>query len=166
MEIGSKSLASLKLIDEGILFHNRGLTITFLACIAAFCMLFLAKDGDMAAILFADSFFGQGSSHPVFNGDGLDGGAQLVKDNIGDVGIVVEGSIITTIIFIIRYVLIFAGILALFAFIWAGFLYITTFINEENNETAKKVMLYAAIGILLIIFSWVIVDFLTTFDIS
>ena len=159
-----KTLAFSRLLEEGIFFHNTQITLAVLACFAAVCVLLVTGDGNMSALLFADSFFNQGSSHPVFSGEGLEGGAQLVKDNIAGVGIIEEGNIIQTIIFIIRYVLIFAGILALFAFIWAGVLYITTFMNEENTETAKKVMMYAAIGILLIIFSWVIVDFLTTFD--
>ena len=158
-------------VEDTFLFTYSPVTIAFLACCSAVIIALLSANGSLFALvdtqfLVANSFFGQGSSTPVFNGSGLEGGAQIVKDNIQGVGIIEEGNIIQTIIFIIKYVLIFAGLLALFAFIWAGFLYITTFLQEENTETAKKVMMYAAIGILIIIFSWVIVDFLTTFDID
>lgn len=165
-QIQRKTQAALRLFEDSFFFAYPPLTYACIGLFSALCMMLAFEGGNMIPLMYADSFFGAGSSDPVFSGDGLQGGAQIVKDNIDGVGIVEEGSLIETIIFIIRYVLIFSGILALFAFIWAGFLYITTFVSEENHETAKKVMLYAAIGLLLIIFSWVIVDFLTTFDLE
>ncbi len=154
---------ALQLVEKTFFFHDFSLSLLTISVIASF--FFLTVSADISTILTAE-LFGEGSTEVVFSGDGLQGGAKLVQDNIEGTGIVEEGSIIDTIIFIIKYVLIFAGILALFAFIWAGFLYITTFINDENTESAKKAMLYAAIGLIIILFSWIIVDFLTTFDIN
>ena len=149
---------SFTLFEEIFLCKNIPLTLCVLGIFSA-CILSMHDPSFLSA-----SLFGSGGSEPVFSGGGLDEGAQLVQDNIEGTGLVDEGSIIDVVIWIIKFILIFAGILALFAFIWAGFLYITTFVNDDNHETAKKVMLYAAIGILIIIFSWVIVQFLTTFE--
>ena len=51
------------------------------------------------------------------------------------------------------------SIFAFVAFLWAGFLYITSFASEENNEKAKKIMTYAAIGIIVILLSYILTDF-------
>lgn len=136
-------------------FHEKFLFAAFSMIVAAFAIYFLK---DMPATLFS------ADTTQVFSGSGIDGGAKIVKQNIGGLGIVESDSVIETVIWLIKWVLIISGILAVFAFIWAGMLYITSFVNEENNETAKKVMIYTSIGIIIIILSWTIVNFLTTFE--
>lgn len=101
---------------------------------------------------------------PVFSGGGLQEGAKIVQDNISGTGLVEDGSLVDTIIWGIKWLLVIAGILAFLAFLYAGFLYITTYLNDKNPETAKKAMINAAIGIIIIVFSWVIVNFLTTLE--
>ncbi len=103
---------------------------------------------------------------PVFSGGGLQEGAQIVKDNIEGTGLVEDGNLVQTIIWAVKWLLIISGILAFVAFLYAGFLYITSYINDKNPETAKKAMINTAIGIVIIIFSWVIVNFLTTLQFS
>ncbi len=50
------------------------------------------------------------------------------------------------------------GVIAFVAFVWAGFLYVTSFANEENNEAAKKTIIYTSIGIIVILISYAAVD--------
>lgn len=129
-------------------------------------ILFFQHSSDVAVIALQAELFGAGSSAPVFEGSGLQGGAELVENEIkgSGTGIIEEGSLIKAIIFVIKYLLIFSGILALFAFLYAGFLYIKSFGDDGDTDTAKSAMINAAIGIIIILFSWVVVDFLTTFD--
>jgi hypothetical protein len=101
-------------------------------------------------------------TEPVFSGGGLRSGLDILGHYIPGLGVIESGSVIGTVFFLIKVLLVIAGLLAFIAFIWAGFLYITTFIKEDNNETAKKVMIYAAIGIIVILLSYTIVHFLAT----
>lgn len=121
-----------------------------------------------ASIIALIAFFGVsyslGASTPVFNGGGLQEGAEIVRDNIEGTGLVEEGNLVETIIWGIKWLLVISGVLVFIAFLYAGFLYITTYINDKNPDAAKKAMTNAAIGILIIIFSWVIVQFLTTLE--
>lgn len=148
----------LNLINDMFFFGSTKLTIATIFCLSAFFILFISNN--ISNILLADA--DAPTTEVVFSGSGLQGGAKLVEDNIEGTGIVESGSIVDTIIFVVKFVIVVAGILAFIAFIWAGFLYITTFMNDDNTEQAKKTMIYAALGILIILFSWVIVDFLTT----
>ncbi len=118
----------------------------------------------MVRVLNVADLFGSGTSDPVFEGEGLQGGAHLVQEKIegSDLGIAEEGSLMDTILFVIKYLLIFAGVIALFAFLYAGFRYITSFGSDVDG--AKEAMINAAIGILIILFSWVIINFLITFN--
>jgi hypothetical protein len=102
------------------------------------------------------------NTEPVFSGGGLRSGLDILGQYIPGLGVIESGSVIGTVFFLIKVLLVIAGLLAFIAFIWAGFLYITTFIKEDNNETAKKVMIYAAIGIIVILLSYTIVHFLAT----
>lgn len=51
---------------------------------------------------------------------------------------------------IIFYFLSFAGILAVFAVVYSGYMYISSFGNEEKTEKAKKNLVWAIIGTLII----------------
>lgn len=106
------------------------------------------------------------ATETVFTGGGLQEGAKIVQENIQGTGLVEEGSLVDTLIWGIKWLLILSGILAFIAFLYAGFLYITTYFNDGNPETAKNAMINAAIGILIIVFSYVIVNFLTTLEFS
>ncbi len=113
---------------------------------------------------FQAELFGSGSTAPVFEGEGISGGAKLVQTEIegSNLGIAETGSLMDSIIFVIKYLLIFSGIIALIAFLYAGFRYITSMGGEV--DVAKDAMINAAIGIVIILFSWVIINFLITFD--
>lgn len=106
----------------------------------------------------------RGATEPVFSGGGLKRGLEILSGYIPGLGIIESGSIIETVFYLIKIVLILSGLIAFIAFLWAGVLYLTTFLKADNNETAKKVMIYAAIGILVILLSYAIVHFLTTLN--
>ncbi|MBU1089570.1 pilin, partial [Patescibacteria group bacterium] len=59
---------------------------------------------------------------------------------------------------IINWVLLFLGLIATGFLIYGGFLYITSAGNDENINKAKKLITYAAIGIVVILISAVLVN--------
>ncbi len=141
--------------------RRKSVVLLIVVC-ALFLLLFL--NTDFSVISIQAELFGVGNTPPVFEGEGISGGAKLVQEKIegSNLGIAEEGSLMDTIIFVIKYLLIFSGVIALIAFLYAGFRYITSM--GEDVEVAKDAMINAAIGIIIIIFSWVIINFLITFD--
>jgi hypothetical protein len=105
--------------------------------------------------LFAGYFL---KADTVFNGPGLDGGLAILRPELSGTGIENTSSLVTAILFWVKIVLILAGVFAFVSFVWAGFLFITTFANEENNEKAKKIMIYSGIGIIVIILSYALTN--------
>lgn len=63
---------------------------------------------------------------------------------------------------IVNFFLGFLGLLAVIMVIYGGFLYVSSAGNEENVNKAKKILLYAAIGIIVIIVSFVLVQTILT----
>lgn len=59
---------------------------------------------------------------------------------------------------IINFFLSFLGILAIAMIIYAGFLYVTSMGDDGNSEKAKKIILYAIIGLLVVLASYAIVN--------
>lgn len=59
---------------------------------------------------------------------------------------------------VILILLSLSAVLALAALIWAGFLYITSFTNEENVKKAKTVALYAIIGLIFMVVAFLIIQ--------
>lgn len=59
---------------------------------------------------------------------------------------------------IINFFLTFLGLLAVIMVIYGGFLYVSSAGNEENVNKAKKILLYAVIGIVVIIVSFALVN--------
>jgi len=107
-----------------------------------------------------------GASAPVFNcpeGEcGADAGLKKLFDSLGGTGIIQGDSLIEVILKVVNVALTILGTIAFVAFVWAGALYILAFMNEENAETAKKVMIWTAIGIIIILLSYALTSFLIT----
>ena len=59
---------------------------------------------------------------------------------------------------IVNFFLTFLGLLAVVMVIYGGFLYVSSAGNEESVGKAKKIIMYAAIGILIIIVSFALVN--------
>lgn len=60
---------------------------------------------------------------------------------------------------ILNYLLGFLGLISVIMIIYAGFLYVTSATNEENVGKAKNIILYAIVGIVIILASAAIVNF-------
>lgn len=65
---------------------------------------------------------------------------------------------------IIKYVNFFLPYLTLAAFValvYSGFLYVFAFGNDDQIQKAKKIMIWAVVGIVLVIISYTVVQFFT-----
>lgn len=110
----------------------------------------------LASFLFAFSLFPHlaEASEPVFSGGGTDVGLKSVFDLLPGSGLIQSDNLIEVILGWVRVILTLVGTLAFVAFVWAGFLYITSFANEENAEKAKKILIWTAIGIVVILLAY------------
>jgi len=63
-----------------------------------------------------------------------------------------------------NFVLPFVSAIAIVALVYAGFLYLTSFGNDEQSGKAKKIIIWVVIGIILIISSYAIVNTLIGTD--
>jgi hypothetical protein len=87
--------------------------------------------------------------------------AQFTVPCVGGFGVpchIGNNSLTDTILRIIQILLGLAGLVAVLILIIGGFRYITSFGNEETTGEAKKMILNAIIGIVIIILSFVIVQ--------
>ncbi len=69
-----------------------------------------------------------------------------------------DGSLRQMINTTINAVLFFLGIICVIFIIYAGFLYITSQGDEQNTDKAKNILMYAVIGILIILVSYALVN--------
>ncbi len=69
-----------------------------------------------------------------------------------------EGSFRTLARTIVNFFLAFLGFLATTMIIYGGILYVTSAGNDENVGKAKKILLYAIVGIIVILLSFAIVN--------
>ncbi len=69
-----------------------------------------------------------------------------------------EGSLKTVIVAGIDWALGFVGLIGIIAIIYAGFLYLTSGGDDAQAQTARKVILYTIIGIIIILMSYTIVS--------
>lgn len=63
---------------------------------------------------------------------------------------------------VIQWAFIFAGIVALFLIIYAGFQFVTSKGDPQQVDGAKKTLTYAIIGLLLILLSFAILNLIAT----
>jgi len=64
---------------------------------------------------------------------------------------------------VIRWMLTMVALLAMVAIVWGGMMYILSLGNDQKVETAKKIILYAIIGLIVVIISLVIITTVQTF---
>ena len=69
-----------------------------------------------------------------------------------------QGSIRQLALQIVNFFLGFLGIVAVMMIIYGGFLYVTAAGNDEKVGQAKKIIMYAVIGIIIILVSFAIVN--------
>ncbi len=71
--------------------------------------------------------------------------------------ITAPGGLVTTIVNVITYV---AGVIVIFMIIFAGFRYITSTGDANKVNSAKNTLLYAIVGIIIIVMAQVIVHYI------
>lgn len=93
----------------------------------------------------------------VYNGSGLEGGIQAAAGVTG----VSSADPRDVIIKIITTVLDFAALLAFVMVVVAGFYLVLSLGNDDGKEKAKKIIYYTLIGLIVLLFSRVIVALIT-----
>lgn len=95
---------------------------------------------------------------PVFQVE--DNMQEILEDEVKEdlKGVTTSNSLIAVIMGWIQFVLPYAGILAFGGIIYAGFLYLTGFAQEDNIEKAKKILFWSVIGLILIFSAYTIVN--------
>ena len=68
-----------------------------------------------------------------------------------------RGNLMEKVVVIINWGLSFVGLIAVIFLIYGGFKYITSSGNEKETEAAKNIIVYAIIGIVVILLSFLIV---------
>ena len=89
----------------------------------------------------------------AFANFGLTPDQNPVKDETGG-----ATSIRELVLRMVDYFLTFLGILAVIMIIYGGVRYVASAGNDEAVGTAKKVILYAVVGLIIVLLSFVIVD--------
>ncbi len=102
-------------------------------------------------------------SGPVFSGGGLRSGAILAHENLTK-SISHETDLKALVLGWTKFVLELVAIIAVLAVVWAGILYITDMGDGGNQEKAKKILIWVAVGILVILGSYAIVNALMKAD--
>jgi len=97
----------------------------------------------------------------VFCGPGIRGGANLTKQNI-DQNVYTGSDLKRLMIAWTRFAYPIIAILAVIAIIYAGFLYVTAFEDEGKTETAKKIIIWVVIGIILVLGAFAAVNTIIT----
>jgi hypothetical protein len=69
-----------------------------------------------------------------------------------------EGSFRTALTTIVNYFLFFLGLIATIMVIYGGFLYITAGGDDAGAEKGKKILMYAAIGLIVVLISYALVN--------
>jgi len=99
-----------------------------------------------------DPIFGEGSSGPIPHG-----AFELpCPQEFNEIARII--SLRTFILNVLNFALSFLGLIAVVALIYAGFLYVTAGGDDGQHEKAKKIVIYAAVGIILILASFAIVN--------
>jgi hypothetical protein len=96
----------------------------------------------------------------IFDGAGLIGGLGAAQSELSGTGIRTSSTLGGSIAAMINFLLTFAAIFAFVAFVIAGFIFILGFGSDQANQRAKKIMIWSAVGLLVIIFSFVLTQFI------
>lgn len=141
-----------------------GLAAGFLLLIPAFVqaawwddVVGAAEDIECIIDLSVDFEFSFSDEEPVFDGPGTKKGARLVRCQLDD-NISKEKDLRKLIIGWMNFLLGLTAVLAVVALVWAGFTYVTAMGDDSRIETAKNVVIWTVVGILLILGAYAIVN--------
>jgi hypothetical protein len=80
---------------------------------------------------------------------------------LGETGVTAEADVGDLLLKYVNFVLPYLALAAFLGFVYAGFLYVTAYGNDEQIQKAKKILMYAVIGLIVVILSFSIVQLLT-----
>jgi len=105
----------------------------------------------------------QTSSAAIYGGPGITAGLNA----LGAIAGIPTGSSPRAIITkILQSLLSFMSLMSVFAIIVAGIYLVVGFGSDESKEKAKKIILYTLVGLMIILFSQVIVSLVTSYLVS
>jgi len=88
-------------------------------------------------------------------------GTDLAKTSLGESGITSTDDFGDFIIKLVNFSLPYLALAAFVGYVFAGFLYVTAYGNDEQLTKAKKILIWSSIGLLLVILSFSITQLLT-----
>ncbi|MBU1018311.1 pilin [Patescibacteria group bacterium] len=101
---------------------------------------------------------------PIFSGgdDPEQEGVKGLGDALGTTGVTAESNLGDLILKYVNFALPYLALAAFLGFIYAGFLYVTAYGNDEQVQKSKKILIYAVAGLVLVMLSYSIVQLLTS----
>ena len=88
-------------------------------------------------------------------------GTELAEESLRATGITHTEDVGDLIIKYVNFILPYLALAAFVGFVAAGFFYVTAYGNEEQLQKAKKILIWSVVGLLLVIASYTIIQFLT-----
>lgn len=110
--------------------------------------------------LFLLSLDGGTLKASIFDGAGLRGGLGIAQGNLNGSGIRMDANLVIVIVSIINAVLPYAAIATLVALVTAGFFFILGFGSDTAIQRAKKIMIWSIVGLIVILFAFIITQFI------
>ena len=109
------------------------------------------------------AFFPYNLKAQIFDGgeDPEKTGVEEIKEALGETGVTAEADIGNLILKYVNFALPYLALAAFIGFVYAGFLYVTAYGNDEQIQKSKKIIIYAVIGLIVVILSYSIVQLLT-----
>jgi len=89
-------------------------------------------------------------------------GIEKIREELAPTGVAGEGDVGNLILKYVNFALPFLSLAAFVGFVYAGFLYVTAYGNDEQITKAKKILIYSIAGLILVILSFTIVELFTT----
>lgn len=125
-------------------------------------ILFVTFAVIVTTLSFAPQAYGQ--IFPGLEGDDktqTELGVEEAKEALEGTGITHTETLSDLVIKYVNFVLPYLALAAFVGFIAAGFMYVTAYGNEEQVQKAKKILIWSVVGLLLVIASFSITQFLT-----
>ncbi len=94
----------------------------------------------------------------IFKGGSTQNGVDEIEKALAGSGVTSNNSVIDLVIKFVNFVLPFLALGSFVGFVYASFLYVTAFGNDDQVQKAKKTMIYVVIGLLVVILSFSIVN--------
>ena len=89
------------------------------------------------------------------------GGTAAIGSTLASTGVAGTGDIGDLVLKYVNFSLPYLTLAAFVGFVYAGFLYVTAYGNDDQIQKSKKILIYAVLGLILVILSFSIVQLFT-----